>query len=122
MEYVAFAADVARAAGEILNYYAARDKRVEHKGRANLVTVADRESEALIIREIHARYPTHTILAEESGLVDSSNEAPDPDRWIIDPLDGTTNYGPPVSDVLRFGGLRAERENALRGRLRSGPR
>ena len=92
MEYVAFAADVARAAGEILNYYAARDKRVEHKGRANLVTVADRESEALIIREIHARYPTHTILAEESGLVDSSSEAPDPDRWIIDPLDGTTNY------------------------------
>ena len=91
LEYVAFAADVARAAGEILNYYAARDKRVEHKGRANLVTVADLESEALIIREIHARYPNHTILAEESGLVDSSSKAPDPDRWIIDPLDGTTN-------------------------------
>ncbi len=92
MEYLDFAADVARSAGEVLRHYAGRDKKVEHKGRANLVTVADRESEALIIREIHARYPNHTILAEESGLVDQSSETPASDRWIIDPLDGTTNY------------------------------
>jgi len=92
VEYVDFAAEVARAAGDILNYYATRDKKVEHKGRANLVTVADRESEALIIREIHSRYPNHTILAEESGLVDASSQASDTARWVIDPLDGTTNY------------------------------
>lgn len=91
MEFLSFAEDMARAAGEILKYYGSRDKRVEFKGRANLVTVADRESEELIVREIRARYPDHGILAEESGLVAVSTPNSS-DRWIIDPLDGTTNY------------------------------
>ncbi len=90
-EYLSFAEDMAREAGEILNHYASRDKRVELKGRANLVTVADRESEELIVRKIRARYPDHGILAEESGLL-AASPGTSSDRWIIDPLDGTTNY------------------------------
>jgi len=91
MEYLNFAEDMARAAGEILKHYASRDKLVELKGRANLVTVADRESEELIVRRIRARYPDHGILAEESGLLVGSGGT-STGRWIIDPLDGTTNY------------------------------
>ena len=92
MEYLDFASELARAAGDILKHYASRDKHVEYKGHANLVTVADRESEELIIREICSRYPEHAILAEESGSLDRAGELASRGRWIIDPLDGTTNY------------------------------
>ena len=91
MEHFDFAIELARAAGDVLKHYASKDKQVELKGRANLVTVADKESEALIVREIRSRYPSHRVLAEESGLVETSNQDQDY-RWIIDPLDGTTNY------------------------------
>jgi len=90
VEYLDFAVEVARAAGGILNHYAKREKFVELKGRANLVTAADKDSEALIISAIRNRYPEHDILAEESGSFSSmgfSNA-----KWVIDPLDGTTNY------------------------------
>src|SRR5262245_20867243 len=64
-----------------------REKQVELKSRANLVTIADRESEALVIQRIKERYPNHAILAEESGPSGSGEG-----KWIIDPLDGTTNF------------------------------
>jgi myo-inositol-1(or 4)-monophosphatase len=51
------------------------------------VTQVDRESEAIIIADIRKAYPNHAILAEESGAAGESEY-----RWIIDPLDGTTNY------------------------------
>lgn len=88
MEHLDFATDLARAAGSILREYQRCDKQVELKGRANLVTIADRESEALLVREIRSRYPEHSILTEESGTLGPPGE----DRWIIDPLDGTTNF------------------------------
>jgi myo-inositol-1(or 4)-monophosphatase len=90
MEQLHLAIELARAAGDVLKHYMGRDKQIEFKGRANLVTVADKESEALIIRGIRERYPTHTILAEESGV--SGDEAGAEGKWIIDPLDGTTNF------------------------------
>jgi myo-inositol-1(or 4)-monophosphatase len=89
VEYLGFAADLARAAGDILKHYMGREKQIELKGRANLVTIADKESEAFVIRKIHERYPTHAILAEESGASGSGEDG----KWIIDPLDGTTNFG-----------------------------
>jgi myo-inositol-1(or 4)-monophosphatase len=89
VEYSDFAAGLARAAGDVLKYYMGREKQIEFKGRANLVTVADRESEALIIREIQRVFPEHAILAEESG---AAGAAAAEARWIIDPLDGTTNF------------------------------
>src|SRR5262249_6791178 len=75
--------------GDILRHYMSREKQVELKGRANLVTVADKESEALIIKSIRERYPHHSILAEESGALGSSDGREG--KGIIDPLDGTTN-------------------------------
>ncbi len=89
MEYLDFAVGLARAAGDVLKYYMDREKQVEFKGRANLVTIADRESEALIIGEIQRQFPGHAILAEESG---AGGVADAEARWIIDPLDGTTNF------------------------------
>lgn len=90
MEYLDLAIQLAREAGDILKHYAGREKHVEFKGRANLVTIADKESEAFIIRGIHERYPGHAILAEESGVTESLPGAKV--RWVIDPLDGTTNF------------------------------
>jgi myo-inositol-1(or 4)-monophosphatase len=90
VEYLDFSVELARAAGDVLKHYMGREKQVELKGRANLVTVADKEAEALIIRRIRERYPHHAILAEESGASGLFGEAEG--KWIIDPLDGTTNF------------------------------
>jgi myo-inositol-1(or 4)-monophosphatase len=90
MEYLDFAIELARDAGDILKHYMDREKHVQLKGQANLVTIADKESEALIIRRILDRYPTHSILAEESGS--SGAHGTGVSKWIIDPLDGTTNF------------------------------
>jgi myo-inositol-1(or 4)-monophosphatase len=61
---------------------------IEYKGEADLVTVADRNSETLIRKRILALWPTHAILGEEGGLVDTGGDY----RWYVDPLDGTTNF------------------------------
>jgi myo-inositol-1(or 4)-monophosphatase len=90
VEYLDFSVELCRAAGDVLKHYMDRDKQVELKGHANLVTIADKEAEALIIRRIHERYPGHAILAEESGASGLFGEAEG--KWIIDPLDGTTNF------------------------------
>src|SRR5438128_8039528 len=90
MEYLDFAIELARAAGDVLKHYMDREKHVELKGRANLVTIADKESEALVIRRILERYPAHAILAEESGV--SGPRDGEQGKWVIDPLDGTTNF------------------------------
>jgi myo-inositol-1(or 4)-monophosphatase len=90
VEYLDFAVETARSAGDVLKHFMRREKQVEFKGRANLVTAADRESEALIIGRIQERYPRHAILAEESGALEPSGSGDG--RWIIDPLDGTTNF------------------------------
>jgi myo-inositol-1(or 4)-monophosphatase len=90
VEYLEFAVELARDAGGVLKHYMTREKRIELKGRANLVTAADKESEALIIRRIRDRFPRHSILAEESGA--SGPPESGQGKWIIDPLDGTTNF------------------------------
>ncbi|MBA3722620.1 MAG: inositol monophosphatase [Parachlamydiaceae bacterium] len=58
-------------------------------GRQNIVTEMDKASEACIIDFIKSHFPTHSILAEESG---STGDITDNIVWIIDPLDGTTNF------------------------------
>jgi myo-inositol-1(or 4)-monophosphatase len=62
--------------------------RVEFKGKYDLVTEADRQAEALIVKLIRERYPDHDFLAEEGDYAEAGSDY----RWIIDPLDGTTNY------------------------------
>jgi myo-inositol-1(or 4)-monophosphatase len=62
--------------------------KIEYKGEADLVTVADRGAEKLIRERIRSRFPAHDVLGEEEGLVDTGSEY----RWYVDPLDGTTNF------------------------------
>ena len=83
------AIQAAREAGAILQDFAARGFQIEHKGRINIVTEADLASERHIKALIAARYPSHRILAEEGG---ATGGASDDYCWIIDPLDGTTNF------------------------------
>ena len=70
--------------------------KVERKGHNDFVSEADRDAEAAVIETIHKHYPDHAILAEESGARGESDYV-----WIIDPLDGTTNFlhGFPVFSV-----------------------
>lgn len=86
-----FAIETTRAAGGLLLEKYGRITAVTKKGDYNLVTEADLASEALIIDRIKSHYPRHTILAEESGdaiVVNGDSRW----KWIIDPLDGTTNF------------------------------
>jgi myo-inositol-1(or 4)-monophosphatase len=98
---------IAREAGALLMKHFASHVRIEYKGEADLVTVADRESEALIRERIKSQFPSHDILGEEGGLHDTGSDY----RWYVDPLDGTTNFahGFPVfcvSLALEFKGQR----------------
>ncbi len=86
-----FAIETARDAGHILLEKFDRNIKVSKKGDIDLVTEADLASEALIIERIKSYHPKHSILAEESGnavVIGGENRW----KWIIDPLDGTTNY------------------------------
>lgn len=83
----AFAA--AREAGAILEEYLHRPLAIEEKQhRADLVTQADRASERAIVERLHADFPNATILGEEGGVRKGTSQ----ERWIVDPLDGTTNF------------------------------
>ncbi len=86
-----FAIQTARDAGSILLEKFGRLTSVMKKGDINLVTEADLASEALIIERIKTYHPRHSVLAEESGeaVVIGGDSTW---KWIIDPLDGTTNY------------------------------
>jgi myo-inositol-1(or 4)-monophosphatase len=81
-------AEVAREAGALLMDYFVQRVKIEYKGEADLVTVADRTSEALIRDRLRQRWPGFDMLGEEGGLQDTGNDY----RWYIDPLDGTTNF------------------------------
>ncbi|HXD32263.1 MAG TPA: inositol monophosphatase family protein [Pyrinomonadaceae bacterium] len=83
-----FAIQMARDAGRILVERQGRSLQVSNKGDINLVTEADLAAEKLIIDRINSYYPRHAVLAEESG----ASSLPAEWKWIIDPLDGTTNY------------------------------
>lgn len=90
-EYLDFAVGMAREAGRIqLSYFRGDDLAMKTKSNvSDVVTRADRESEELIVRSILERYPTHAILGEEGG---ARGDAASEWRWVVDPLDGTTNY------------------------------
>jgi myo-inositol-1(or 4)-monophosphatase len=77
-----------RESGRIQKEWLRKDKRIELKGAINLVTEVDKQCERRIIEIIKAAFPDHNILTEETPMP----ELPSPYRWIIDPLDGTTNY------------------------------
>jgi len=88
---------IAREAGALLLNFFHQKLKIEYKGDADLVTAADRASEALIRERIGKQFPSHDVLGEEQGLNDRGGEY----RWYVDPLDGTTNFahGYPVFAV-----------------------
>src|SRR5690348_9422580 len=79
----------AREAGALLLEHVHAPLQIEQKGqRADLVTQADRASEAAIVERLRAEFPRATILGEEGGVRHGTSQ----ERWIVDPLDGTTNF------------------------------
>ena len=88
------AVKAARRAGAIINR-AARDVdvlAVVRKRHNDFVTEVDKAAEQAIIETLRRPYPEHAILAEESGASARSSDQPSEYTWIIDPLDGTTNF------------------------------
>ena len=79
---------MAREAGSLLMDYFRQRVKIEYKGDVDLVTVADRKSEALILERIRGRFPTHDVMGEEGTRIETGGEY----KWYVDPLDGTTNF------------------------------
>lgn len=86
-----FAIQTAHEAGRVLSEKFGR-AAVHHKGDIDLVTEADLASERLIIERVQNYYPRHSILSEEAGEVRVHGVEDSEWKWIVDPLDGTTNY------------------------------
>jgi myo-inositol-1(or 4)-monophosphatase len=87
MEFAPHIEAIAREAGGLLMRHFGKVD-IEYKGEVDVVTVADRESEKLIVERITARWPDHDIVGEEGTRRSRGGDY----RWYIDPLDGTTNF------------------------------
>lgn len=85
------AISAARKAGNFVSHsFAIPDSiKVETKSENDFVTNVDRVAENLIIETIKKAYPEHTIITEETGIIKGNNNET---QWIIDPIDGTTNF------------------------------
>jgi myo-inositol-1(or 4)-monophosphatase len=87
------AVDTAKAAGAILRERLSLDRTIDFKGAIDLVTDVDRASEELISAAILGRFPKHRFVGEESTfLAGDVPEGTELYSWLVDPLDGTTNY------------------------------
>lgn len=86
--FVPVMTEIAREAGALLMKHFHAHVKVEYKGDVDLVTVADRDSEALILRRIRDRWPDHNVMGEEGARIEQGGDY----RWYVDPLDGTTNF------------------------------
>lgn len=88
---------MARQAGSILSEGYETDLQVDYKGEIDLVTEFDRRSEKYLLGEISRNFPTHSVMAEETGGINGDNEH----LWVVDPLDGTVNFahGIPIFSV-----------------------
>ncbi len=83
-----FAIELVRGAGQILRDGLQAEREIDYKGTFDLVTNIDRASESFILAAIRSQFPDHAILAEESGADPRQSRY----TWVIDPVDGTTNY------------------------------
>lgn len=88
MKYERFLRSLCDGSGRILLKYLEKTHRIEKKRGAGIVTEADKGSEAFLLKNIFRKFPKSSIITEESGEFKNSPEF----LWIIDPLDGTTNY------------------------------
>jgi len=86
--YIDIAQEIAREAAGILVSYSEKGIGYRLKGEFDLVTEADLASDRLVVERLHTRFPSHSIVAEESGKHETASEY----CWYIDPLDGTANF------------------------------
>jgi len=77
-----------RAGGREIMKGHAKKRKISYKTPINLLTETDTASERVILRILRGRFPSHSVLAEESGVTDNKSSH----KWIIDPMDGTTNF------------------------------
>ena len=87
-DYLNAAVEIARESGALLAKLFTEPVEITYKRRSDLVTAADRRSEALIVERLQRHFPEHGIVAEEGG----GHSAPSEYCWYVDPLDGTTNF------------------------------
>ena len=88
VSYLDVAVEAAREAGSILLVEFDRPVKIGYKGEVDIVTEADRRSEAAVVARLHSHFPKHAVVAEEG----SGHQSASPFRWYVDPLDGTTNF------------------------------
>lgn len=88
MDMKTLAVEAAREAGALLAARIGDAHSLEFKGDVDIVTEMDKRAEALIVERIRERFPDHSILTEEGEGRETGSAV----KWIIDPLDGTTNY------------------------------
>jgi myo-inositol-1(or 4)-monophosphatase len=86
--YMAVAVEAALKSGLFIKNSVGKVRKISYKGRINIVTDVDRTAEGMIIKKILSSFPRHSVLSEEAG----QTGWPSRYRWIIDPLDGTTNF------------------------------
>ena len=87
--FLSVAWEAASLAGTLIQQHWQKPKNIDHKGAIDLVTSVDRECERRIVEVLQNHFPNHSILAEE----ETDRVGPEAShRWIIDPLDGTTNF------------------------------
>src|SRR6202158_1542687 len=79
---------MAREAGGLGMGYFRQHVKIEYRGAVDLVTVADRKSEELILERIRKQFPTHDVMGEEGTRIETGSDY----KWYVDPLDGTTNF------------------------------
>jgi myo-inositol-1(or 4)-monophosphatase len=87
-DFLAVAGEAARRAGRILRENIHGTRKITYKGDINLVTEMDTRSEREVVETLRAAFPDHGIIAEEETTIRNQSGY----TWIIDPLDGTTNY------------------------------
>lgn len=88
MTFLELATTIAKKAGQYQLAQLHAPHHVEYKGDINLVTEVDKACEKMIVQAINQQYPDHDILGEEGMALRKQSDY----RWIVDPLDGTTNY------------------------------
>jgi myo-inositol-1(or 4)-monophosphatase len=103
------AIEAALEAGKLIVSKLNKTKQIDYKGAFNLVTDVDKASEQIIIGLIRSEFPTDEILAEESGASPNKSQR----RWLIDPLDGTTNFAHSYPFFCVSIGLEQEGERTL---------
>lgn len=85
-EYLNFAKDIAKYAGEIMLRYFSKDNGEKYKGDKTIVTLADTEINSYLIKRVKEKYPSHAVDGEEEQFGESNY------KWVCDPVDGTAMY------------------------------